>query len=187
MGRAQRESSKSSTSLATALLGQGKLSKSISHRLAWGYFRHEAIARTPVELVKLAAQFFLNLCTTILPTLAIDLIGQQHERTARTTGQRLLMLLSGRTRRAARAANHFRRRTQLLPPGSSRGEAHQHPRPRRWWRSPSTSPAEVGPEESRRVWVVPVPGRTEGSTVGSRLGKAVAAQGAARAAKSRPE
>ncbi|APD47771.1 Crp/Fnr family transcriptional regulator [Synechococcus sp. CS-602] len=44
-----------------------------------GYFRHEAIARTPVELVKLGRLSFLNLLHNH-PTLAIDLIGQQHER-----------------------------------------------------------------------------------------------------------
>ncbi len=44
-----------------------------------GYFRNEAIARTPVELVKLDRLNFLNLLHNH-PTLAVVLIGQQHER-----------------------------------------------------------------------------------------------------------
>lgn len=49
--------------------------------IAWrgGYFRNEAIARTPVELVKLERLNFLNLLHNH-PTLAVVLIGQQHER-----------------------------------------------------------------------------------------------------------
>ncbi len=44
-----------------------------------GFFRSEAIARTPVELVKLDRLHFLNLLHNH-PTLAVVLIGQQHER-----------------------------------------------------------------------------------------------------------
>ncbi len=44
-----------------------------------GFFRNEAIARTPVELVKLGRLHFLNLLHNH-PTLAVVLIGQQHER-----------------------------------------------------------------------------------------------------------
>lgn len=44
-----------------------------------GHYRHDAIARTPVELFKLDRLRFLNLLHNH-PTLAIQLIGQQHER-----------------------------------------------------------------------------------------------------------
>jgi CRP/FNR family cyclic AMP-dependent transcriptional regulator len=49
--------------------------------IAWqdGTYRNEAIARTPVELVKLDRLRFLNLLHNH-PTLAVQLIGQQHER-----------------------------------------------------------------------------------------------------------
>ncbi len=44
-----------------------------------GFYRTAAIARTPVELVKLERLCFLNLLHNH-PTLAVVLIGQQHER-----------------------------------------------------------------------------------------------------------
>ena len=44
-----------------------------------GCFRNEALARTPVELVRLGRLHFLNLQHNH-PTLAVVLIGQQHER-----------------------------------------------------------------------------------------------------------
>jgi CRP/FNR family cyclic AMP-dependent transcriptional regulator len=44
-----------------------------------GHYRNDAIARTPVELLKLDRLRFLNLLHNH-PTLAILLIGQQHER-----------------------------------------------------------------------------------------------------------
>jgi CRP/FNR family cyclic AMP-dependent transcriptional regulator len=44
-----------------------------------GFFRNEALARTPVELVRLGRLHFLNLLHNH-PTLAVVLIGQQHER-----------------------------------------------------------------------------------------------------------
>jgi CRP/FNR family cyclic AMP-dependent transcriptional regulator len=49
--------------------------------VAWqdGPYRNEAIARTPVELVKLDRLRFLNLLHNH-PTLAVQLLGQQHER-----------------------------------------------------------------------------------------------------------
>ena len=44
-----------------------------------GVYRNEAIARTPVEILRLERLRFLNLLHNH-PTLAILLIGQQHER-----------------------------------------------------------------------------------------------------------
>ncbi|MEN9541252.1 MAG: hypothetical protein RLZZ459_1343 [Cyanobacteriota bacterium] len=44
-----------------------------------GSYRNEAVARTPVELVRLDRLRFLNLLHNH-PTMAIQLIGQQHER-----------------------------------------------------------------------------------------------------------
>ena len=44
-----------------------------------GTYRNEALARTPVELVRLDRLRFLNLLHNH-PTMAIQLIGQQHER-----------------------------------------------------------------------------------------------------------
>jgi CRP-like cAMP-binding protein len=44
-----------------------------------GFYRNEAIARTPVEVLKLDRLRFLNLLHNH-PTLAVQLIGQQHER-----------------------------------------------------------------------------------------------------------
>jgi CRP/FNR family transcriptional regulator, cyclic AMP receptor protein len=44
-----------------------------------GVYRNEAIARTPVELVRLDRLRFLNLLHNH-PTMAVQLIGQQHER-----------------------------------------------------------------------------------------------------------
>jgi CRP/FNR family transcriptional regulator, cyclic AMP receptor protein len=44
-----------------------------------GVYRNDAIARTPVELVKLDRLRFLNLLHNH-PTLAVQLIAQQHER-----------------------------------------------------------------------------------------------------------
>jgi CRP/FNR family cyclic AMP-dependent transcriptional regulator len=44
-----------------------------------GVYRNEAIARTPVEVLKLDRLRFLNLLHNH-PTLAVQLIGQQHER-----------------------------------------------------------------------------------------------------------
>jgi len=49
--------------------------------IAWreGCYRNNAVARTPVELVKLSRLHFLNLLHNH-PTLAVMLISQQHER-----------------------------------------------------------------------------------------------------------
>ncbi len=49
--------------------------------IAWreGRFRNDAVARTPVELVKLGRPHFLNLLHKH-PTMAVMLISQQHER-----------------------------------------------------------------------------------------------------------
>ena len=49
--------------------------------IAWreGRYRNNAVARTPVELVKLSRLHFLNLLHNH-PTLAVMLISQQHER-----------------------------------------------------------------------------------------------------------
>jgi len=49
--------------------------------IAWreGRYRNDAVARTPVELVKLTRLRFLNLLHNH-PTLAVMLISQQHER-----------------------------------------------------------------------------------------------------------
>ncbi|MDA0726929.1 MAG: cyclic nucleotide-binding domain-containing protein [Cyanobacteria bacterium] len=44
-----------------------------------GVYRNDAVARTPVELVKLDRLRFLNLLHNH-PTLAVQLIAQQHER-----------------------------------------------------------------------------------------------------------
>jgi CRP/FNR family cyclic AMP-dependent transcriptional regulator len=44
-----------------------------------GTYRNDALARTPVELVRLDRLRFLNLLHNH-PTMAIQLIGQQHER-----------------------------------------------------------------------------------------------------------
>ena len=44
-----------------------------------GAYRNDAIARTPVELVRLDRLRFLNLLHNH-PTMAVQLIGQQHER-----------------------------------------------------------------------------------------------------------
>ena len=44
-----------------------------------GVYRNDAIARTPVELVRLDRLRFLNLLHNH-PTMAVQLIGQQHER-----------------------------------------------------------------------------------------------------------
>jgi len=44
-----------------------------------GAYRNDAIARTPVELVRLDRLRFLNLLHNH-PTMALQLIGQQHER-----------------------------------------------------------------------------------------------------------
>ncbi|NDG73791.1 MAG: cyclic nucleotide-binding domain-containing protein [Synechococcaceae bacterium WB8_1B_136] len=44
-----------------------------------GVYRNDAFARTPVELLKLDRLRFLNLLHNH-PTLAVQLIGQQHER-----------------------------------------------------------------------------------------------------------
>mgnify|MGYP003341606072 FL=1 len=44
-----------------------------------GVYRNDAVARTPVELVRLDRLRFLNLLHNH-PTLAVQLIGQQHER-----------------------------------------------------------------------------------------------------------
>ena len=49
--------------------------------IAWreGRYRNDAVARTPVELVKLGRLQFLNLLHNH-PTMAVMLISQQHER-----------------------------------------------------------------------------------------------------------
>ena len=49
--------------------------------IAWreGRYRNDAVARTPVELVKLSRLRFLNLLHNH-PTMAVMLISQQHER-----------------------------------------------------------------------------------------------------------
>ncbi len=49
--------------------------------IAWreGRYRNDAVARTPVELVKLTRLRFLNLLHNH-PTMAVMLISQQHER-----------------------------------------------------------------------------------------------------------
>ncbi|MCX5945637.1 MAG: Crp/Fnr family transcriptional regulator [Cyanobacteria bacterium] len=49
--------------------------------IAWreGHYRNNAVARTPVELVKLGRLHFLNLLHNH-PTMAVMLISQQHDR-----------------------------------------------------------------------------------------------------------
>jgi len=137
----------------------GTVQSYLEHRLAWrGY---SAMRRSPAlrfELVKLGRLSFSEpAAQPFPPPSAIDLILPAHERLQRTTGQGFLLLLSGRTARAAGCEPLRRQGTALFAGrGRSRVRAPPHsgrPKPGGGGGSRSHQPAELAPEKAAGVLV----------------------------------
>ena len=139
------------------------------HRLAREAHRSDALARTPVEMLRLDRLSFLNLLHHH-PTLALLLIGQQHNRLREQRSSGTCCLLSEEAGPADPGAGAAAGCAPPWPPaprsrrwGSSWGASSTTSAATRWWWRSSSTRAAKSPQWKPPGSGVPVPGSTAGS------------------------